>query len=236
MLKIENLRISYENKIAVDGVSLSFHKGSMIGLIGPNGAGKSTLLKTCIGLISEFSGSIEFDKKSLQNNRFWVKQHAVYAPENAELLPYLNGLEFLNLVAKIYNKESSAERIEFFVKLLGLDAKKNDLITDYSHGMRQKLAVAAALLPDPEYIFLDEALNGMDSVSLFRLLKYLKQEKKEKVIILSSHNVEMIHDYCDDVFVIHQGRIARHFDSEDLMELRKEKLGLLNNYISIIED
>lgn len=236
MLKIENLKVSYDKKIAVNDVSLVCPKGVLVGLIGPNGAGKSTLLKTCIGLISEFSGSIKFGDKSLPENRFWVKQHAVYAPENAELLPYLTGLEFLKLIARIYNKEISNERIEFLVNLTGLGSRKNDLVTDYSHGMRQKLAVAAALLPDSEYIFLDEALNGMDSVSLSGLLKYLKQEQKEKVIIISSHNVEMIHDYCDEVFVIIKGEIAQHFDSENLRELSKVKNGLLDNYIRIIEN
>ena len=236
MLKIDQLKVSYDNKMALNGVTLVFRPNKITGLVGPNGAGKSTLLKTCIGLISSFSGDIFYSDKKIKSNRFWVKQNAVYAPENAELLPYLTGNEFLKMIVKIYNKNISGERIDFFIELLGLIPKKDILINDYSHGMRQKIAIAAALLPDPKFILLDEALNGMDSVSLSRLTAFLRKEaQNDKVIVISSHNVELIQDLCDEVFVINKGIIERYYNKSELEALSKIKDGLLNSYINIIE-
>ena len=236
MLKIDQLKVSYDNKMALNGVTLVFRPNKITGLVGPNGAGKSTLLKTCIGLISSYSGDIFYSDKKIKSNRFWVKQNAVYAPENAELLPYLTGNEFLKMIVKIYNKNISGERIDFFIELLGLIPKKDILINDYSHGMRQKIAVAAALLPDPKFILLDEALNGMDSVSLSRLTAFLRKEaQNDKVIVISSHNVELIQDLCDEVFVINKGIIERYYNKSELEALSKIKDGLLNSYINIIE-
>lgn len=234
MLKVENLKVSYDNKVAIDDVSLTFKKDMVTGLIGPNGAGKSTLIKTCIGLISEYSGNIFYNDKELRKNRFAVKQQAAYAPENAELLPYLSGIEFLNLISGIYNKNIPTEQIDFLIEIFGLQTKKDDIINNYSHGMRQKISVAAALVHNPEFILLDEALNGMDSVSLSKLLNFLNQEQKGKVIIISSHNVEMIHDYCNEVYVINKGKIEGYFNQDKLTSLAGQKNGLLNHYIEII--
>lgn len=233
MLKIENLKVSYDNKTALDGVSVTFKKNMITGLIGPNGAGKSTLIKTCVGLISEYNGNIFYAGDELRKNRFRMKQQTAYAPENAELLPYLSGIEFLSLIARIYNKNIAQEHLEFFIDMFGMLHKKNEIINEYSHGMQQKISVAAALVHNPDYILLDEALNGMDSVSLSKLLNFLK-EQKEKVIIVSSHNVEMIHDYCSEVYVINNGKIAGYFSRDELDSLSGQKNGLLNRYIEII--
>ncbi len=236
MLKIKNLTVSYDNKIAVDDVSLEFQSGQITGLIGPNGAGKSTLLKTGIGLLSAYSGEIWFENKQLRKERFWVKQNATYAPENAELLPYLSGEEFLKLIAGIYKMDEIESKISFYIELMGLVEKKDELIVNYSHGMKQKLSAAAALISKPKYIFLDESLNGMDAPSLKRIFEYLKmQTQAGNLVIISSHNVDLIRDWCDEVFIINHGKIISKFNKNEMDQFRAGKDDFLNKYISLIK-
>lgn len=234
MIKVQQLSVSYDNKTAVDQLSVNFKAGIITGLIGPNGAGKSTLLKTCVGLISNYSGSIFYDDKELNDQRFWVKQNTVYAPENAELLPYLSGREFLDLIARIYKINEADQKIDLFIDLMGLQEKQNELVTKYSHGMQQKLSVAAALLPGPAYILIDEALNGMDSVSLARLFKYFKTNLNHKTIVISSHNVDLIQAWSEEIYVINHGRIIAEFDKLNLTDYQNKKDAFLNKYVELI--
>ena len=237
MLKINNLTVSYDNKVAIDNVSMEFCKGKITGLIGPNGAGKSTLLKTCIGLLSAYSGDIWFENRNLKKERFWVKQNATYASENAELLSYLTGQEFLTLIARIYKLDSIEESVDYYINLMGLEQKKDDLITNYSHGMKQKLSAAAALLPNPKYIFLDESLNGLDIPSLSHIFEYLKEQKRlDRVIIISSHNINLIRDWCEEVFIINNGQIMSRFDENEMRLLKDEPDDFKEKYISLINE
>lgn len=237
MIAIKNLTISYDYKIAVDDLSVTFKPGKISGLIGPNGTGKSTLLKTCIGLIKSYSGEIFFNDKLLKKNTFWVKQNVSYAAENAELLPYLTGKEFLSLICKIHNLEDIEVKIDFFIDLLELQQKKNELINSYSHGMKQKLAVAAALVCEPKYILLDESLNGMDSISLTRIFNHLKLLRDKGVLILlTSHNVHLIHRWCEEVFIMNKGKVISSFSQKDLEQLKTEEDGFLNRYIGLINE
>ncbi len=234
MITIKSLSISYDHKVALDDLSVTFEAGKITGLIGPNGAGKSTLLKTCIGLLQEYSGEIFFEKRLLKKNKNWVKKNVVYAPENAELLPYLTGKEFLSLICRIHQLDKISAKIGFFIELLELDQKQDELINSYSHGMKQKLAVAAALISEPKYVLLDESLNGMDSVSLGRIFEYLKTLcDKGILILLTSHNVELIHRCCEEVFVIHKGKIISDFSQKDLQALKIEEDGFLKKYIEV---
>lgn len=235
MLEIKNLSVSYDNKIAVDKLSAQFSPGKISGLIGPNGAGKSTLIKTCVGIISSYSGEILFDGRQAGRHRYWVKENAAYAPENAELLPYLSGLEFLNLIAKIHQLPEAGRKINFYLELLDLSGKRDELIKSYSHGMKQKLAVASVLLTNSKFIFLDESLNGLDSISLAKIFDHLKELKKQgRLILITSHNVQLIHQWCDEVMVIDNGKISASFNKKELAEYGKSSDGFLNKYMEII--
>lgn len=235
MIQIKNLIVSYDHKIAVDDVSVEFQSGQISGLIGPNGAGKSTLLKTCIGLLSAYSGEIYFDDKNLGKERFWVKQNATYSAENAELLSYLSGEEFLTLIARIYKLDDIAAIVDFFLDLMGLQQKRRELIINYSHGMKQKLSVAVALIPTPKYIFLDECLNGVDAPTLLRVFDYLKMRTQDNcLIIISSHNVNLIQDWCKEVFIIDNGKIISKLDESEMKRLMAGKDNFLNKYINLI--
>jgi ABC-2 type transport system ATP-binding protein len=237
MLRIKNLTVSYDNKIALNGISAEFHSAKITGLIGPNGAGKSTLLKTCIGLIENYSGAIYFDNKLATSYRYWVKENAAYAPENAELFPYLTGFEFLQLIAKIHKLPDISTKISFYSELLGLQIKINDLIISYSHGMKQKLAVAAVLLADVKFIMLDESLNGLDSISLGKVFEHLKVlREKGRLILITSHNVGLIYKWCDVVFVINNGSVTASFTKKDLAEIRCTEDDFLKKYMDLINE
>ncbi len=227
MLTVENLSINFDNLPAVNNFSFKFPKGKISGLIGPNGAGKSSLLKACVGLISDYQGVIKYNDMELTKNRQWVKQHCGYAPEDAALFPYLSGEEFLLLISSIRNDniETTHKDVAFFIELTGLSDKKDELISNYSHGMRQKLAVAAALLGSPQFIIIDESLNGLDPVGLYRLKNYLEKLIKEgKTIILSSHILPLIRDWCEPIVIMNKGVLIKSFNKADINEMNKKEI------------
>ncbi|HID40207.1 MAG TPA: ABC transporter ATP-binding protein [Calditrichaeota bacterium] len=224
MVEIKNLSVHYEDILAVDSVSLRFEKGKIIGIIGPNGAGKSTLLKVCVGVISEFSGEILFDKQDACRSRRRLKEQIGYAPEDATLLPYLSGMEFLQLVAVLRKIKNPDWEIKHYLQMFGLDGVKKQLIINYSHGMRQKLSLAAALLGQPTYIFLDEALNGLDSLALYHLKNHLKELAEEKKpIVISSHVIQLVVQWCDPVILMHEGKIIQTYSQQDISALEKKR-------------
>lgn len=224
MLDIKNLSVTYEDKQAVRDVTLSIEPGKITGLIGPNGAGKSSLIKACVGLINEYAGSISFDGHDRTREQLWIKKHCGFAPEDTELLPYLRGTEFLQLIGTIRKERELISAIDFFLNLFGLESKKDELILNYSHGMRQKISIAAALIGRPQFIILDEALNGLDPISLFRLKNYFRELISDgRTILLSSHILSLIRQWCDPVIVMHEGKIIGQFSSGQIRTLEQEK-------------
>ncbi len=239
MLSVENLIVNYDGLTAVDNFSFTFAEGRISGLIGANGAGKSSLLKACVGLISEYAGEIKYAGKELNEDRYWVKEHCGYAAEDAVLFPYLTGREFLKLIASIRlsDTEQIDKEIRFFLHLTALDEKAEELIVNYSHGMRQKLAIAAALIGAPDYIIIDESLNGLDPIALFRLKNYLNElAEKEKTIILSSHILPLIKDWCDPIVILNNGRLLKSYTKQEIIELEKQKnTNFENIFIKLID-
>lgn len=224
MISIKNLTIAYDTQKAVKDISLSFLPGKLTGLIGQNGAGKSSLLKAAVGLINGFEGTIEFNGTDLIKNRFRIKQNCGYAPEDAELLPYLTGREFLELIGTIRRSPDLQEEINFFINLHGIEDKADDLVINYSHGMKQKLSIAAALIGKPEFLILDEALNGLDPVSLYNLKNYLSEQAAlNKTVIISSHILSLIQQWCDPVIILREGRVAKILNIREINEIEKNQ-------------
>lgn len=226
MLSIQNLSVRYENKLALQNVSIDFDKGKISGLIGPNGAGKSTLLKSCVGVIGEFSGKIFYNGKDLKKNRHWVKEHCGYAPEDTVLLPYLKGKEFLELIGTLRKSNKLAQEIEILFDLLKLKGMENELILNYSHGMRKKISIASALIGNPDYLIIDEAMNGLDSVSLFNLKKHLLElARSGKTILISSHILALILEWCDPIVIMHEGTIVKSYAKNEIntLEMKTQK-------------
>jgi len=225
MIELKNITIAYENTVAVIKLSLKINTGSLIGIVGPNGAGKSTLIKAMVGLINEYNGEILYKDLSLQKDRFEIKKMLGYAPEDVDLLPYLTGKEYLQMIADIRNVNDSNQQIEKMLNLLNLDSKQNELINEYSHGMKQKLSVAAAMIGIPQILIFDEAFNGFDPVSLFNLKTEIdKHIKSGGTVIISSHILELIEKWCSRIIVMNEGTILGDFDKSEI-EKRKNQTG-----------
>lgn len=223
MIEIKNVTIAYENTIAVRDVSLKFEKGSIIGIVGPNGAGKSTLIKTMVGLIAEYNGEIYYDNLLLSKNRYEVKKMFGYAPENVDLLPYLTGLEYLQMIADIRNVSDRESQIGNLLSALNMENKKNELINSYSHGMLQKLSVAAAMIGLSQVLIFDEAFNGFDPVSLYNIKEEVeKQVQSGGIVIISSHILELIEKWCSQIVVMNDGIILGNYKKEEVEKMREE--------------
>jgi ABC-2 type transport system ATP-binding protein len=222
MLSIKNLAVNFENLTAVNNLSFTFEPGKINGLIGPNGAGKSSLLKACVGLIDDYNGEIFYNEKILSENHTWVKQHCGYAPEDAELFPYLSGKEFLQLIAAIKEVKKINDEVSFFLDLTTLTDKKDELTVNYSHGMRQKLALASALIGNPDFIIIDESLNGLDPIALYRVKNYLTTLSQQgKTIILSSHILPLIEEWCDPILIMNRGNLVKRLSKDDLQQMQQ---------------
>jgi ABC-2 type transport system ATP-binding protein len=223
MINIQNLTISYNETLAVDNVSIKFQPGKITGIIGPNGAGKSSLIKALVGLNMAFSGNISYEKRDLKKNRQWLKERLGYAPEDAEFLPYLTGSEYLEMMASFYKIDKPMDSVHFFLELAGLKSKESELILNYSHGMHQKISMVSALVGAPDFIVIDEALNGMDPISLFKIKKYLKNLANDgKTILITSHIISLIQQWCDPIFIMHEGRIIKKYTQKDIMEIEQK--------------
>ncbi len=201
------------------------------GLIGPNGAGKSTLLKAMVGLISTYSGQVLYDSRLLSENRQAIKKQFGYAPEDIELIPYLSGLEYLQLVADIRKLDRDAAGLANLLQLLGLQEVQQQMVDGYSHGMRQKLSLAAALVGFPAVLILDEALNGLDTLALINVKKLLRELADQgHTIILSSHILELVEQWCDEIYIMLNGRLVEQLHQQQLTEIRNKYEHGLSDY------
>jgi len=236
MIELKGLSVQFPRVLAVDNFSAVFRNGLIHGLIGPNGAGKSTVLKALAGLISNYSGQIFYDDLLLQDNRQAVKKRFGYAPEDIELIPYLSGLEYLQLVTDIRKMDGSAAQLADLIQALGLEEVQYKMVEGYSHGMRKKLSLAAALVGVPPVLILDEALNGLDTMALINVKKILRELAAQgHTIILSSHILELVEQWCDAIYIMLGGRLAAQLDMAQLADIsRKYEHGLSDYFQKLI--
>ncbi len=210
-IEVQNLRKVYGDKAAVDGLSLTVQRGCFFGFLGPNGAGKTTTIKMLMGLAAPTSGSIELLGLPMPERALEIKQLIGLVPDESLLFDRLTGGEFLEFVGRIYGldravaRERSAELMELF-ELSGSSGK---LITEYSKGMRKRVAMAAALIHRPQLYLMDEPFEGVDAVGA-RLMKdiLLEQVRHGATIFLTSHVLEVVERLCDRVAIINEGRLV----------------------------
>ncbi len=224
MIEVQKVSLFYENKQALKEIDFSLKPGTIVGLIGPNGAGKTSLLRVMMGIITEFVGEVFVDGHSVKKERQWIKQHCSYAPEDTQLFPYLSGKEFLQLITTLKQHNTSPEEIAELIELLQMQDFIDHLIVDYSHGMRQKMLISAALLGNPRYLLIDEALNGLDVTALFNLKHRLEELKKQgSIIVLASHVIPLITGWTDEVLIVHQGALINRLGIASIQQLEKEQ-------------
>ncbi|MFA5072306.1 MAG: ABC transporter ATP-binding protein [Nitrospirota bacterium] len=162
MIKLINLTKQYANLIAVNAINLAVGRGEIFGFLGPNGAGKTTTIKMMAGLLQPTNGTILINGHDIQKEPLKAKQITGFIPDRPFLYEKLTALEFMDFIARLYEKKNPHQRIEELLDLFGLTDWKAELIAQYSHGMKQRLVMASALLHDPEVLIVDEPMVGLD--------------------------------------------------------------------------
>jgi len=221
ILEIHDLWKAYDEVQALRGLHLEVKRGEIFGLIGPNGAGKTTSLKIIVGLLSMDKGVVKVDGHDITEEPYEYKRLIGYVPESVSLPEYLTLEEFLIYSGKIREipNDEIKERIDFFLRFFELEDRRKSLILSLSRGMKQKAAMAAAMLHDPDLLILDEPLVGIDPVGQHIIKELFSERVKEgKTVFISTHMLDTAERMCDRVAVIHKGkRIA----SGDLSSLRR---------------
>lgn len=208
MIEIKNVSKTYGDQKAVNNLSLSISKGSVFGFLGPNGAGKTTTIKMLTGINSPDEGKIEIDGRSPEISS--VREKIGFKPEEPHFYDYLTGLEFMKFAGHLFEKSYKKTEIEYLeiMKTAGIYDARNKIVKNYSKGMRQRLGFAQATINDPEYIFLDEPLEGLDPIGRRELKDMVIQLKSQgKTIFFNSHILSDIEILCDKIGVIHQGEL-----------------------------
>lgn len=220
---MENVSKLYHNTIAIENLNLQIEAGEIVGIIGHNGAGKSTILKIVAGLVEPTSGSVRVLGRDIQKESIRVKQQMGYLPEESPLYETMTARQYLLFFSDLYRlpRPQARKRIDYLLDSLDL-AEKDKLTGEFSKGMKRKTAIARTLLHDPQLLILDEPNSGLDPLTSFFILNYLKALKREgKTIILSAHNLFHVETICDRVGIIKNGRLLIF----DKMEKIRARLG-----------
>jgi len=211
----------YSEILAVDNIDLNVRTGEVFSLLGPNGSGKSTTMKMLLGLVQPDNGSVSVLGIDVQKDPVAVKRQVGYVPESPRLYEFLTGIEYLDFIGDVYGivTEEKRERINEYLKALDLEGREGDMISGYSQGMKQKIALISALIHRPKLLILDEPLNGLDPKSA-RIVKDLLQELKGKGVttLMSTHVLEIAQAMCDRIGIMYQGRILALGTMEELRE------------------
>lgn len=211
MLKITNFSKFYGEKKAVDDLTLHIKSGEIYGFIGHNGAGKTTTLKACIGVLPFESGEIEVDGVSVVKDPIACKQKMAYIPDNPELYEFMTGRKYLDFIADVYgvSTEDRNERIEKYATLFSIQKVLPQVISSYSHGMKQKLALISALIHAPKLILLDEPFVGLDPIASHELKQIMRAHcDAGGAIFFSTHVLEVAEKLCDKVAIIRNGKLV----------------------------
>lgn len=221
MLRIEHLTKKYEQYKAVDDLSLHIEKGMIYGFIGHNGAGKTTTLKSVVGILPFDEGEIWVDGMSIQKNPLECKKKMAYIPDNPDLYEYLSGIQYLNFVADVYkvSQADREQRIKKYADMLELTDDLAQPISAYSHGMKQKLAVIAAFIHEPQLMIMDEPFVGLDPKAS-HLLKQMMRDLCDRggAIFFSTHVLEVAEKLCDKIAIIKNGKLVISGRTQDVTQ------------------
>jgi len=210
LIQTQNLSKSYGEKLAVNNVSFAVNSGEVFGFLGPNGAGKTTTIKMIVGLLQPSSGTVKVAGYDVQTQAMQAKAASGYVPDTPNLYAKLTGRELLRFVGDLYNQDRAqvTHRIDELLRMFDLVDAGDDTVDSYSHGMKQKTALAAALMHDPKVLVLDEPTVGLDPKSA-RLIKDILRQMAQRgsAIFLSTHILEIAERMCDRIAIISKGEV-----------------------------
>ncbi len=239
MISTESLTKVYTTLKAVDGVTLDIKEGELFSLLGPNGAGKTTLLKMIVGLLNPTSGDAYVDGHSIIREPVAVKRLIGYIPDRPFVYEKLTGFEYLVFVANMYHLDGRRveQRARELLDLFSLTTFANELIEGYSHGMKQRLVFASAMIHEPAYLIVDEPMVGLDprGISLLKAI-FRGMKKRGKTVLMSTHDLYIAEQLSDRIGIISEGRLIALGTALELRETAGIKGGTLESVFLKLTD
>lgn len=220
MIEIKNVSKSYDGKVkALNNISFRIDNGEIFAFIGHNGAGKTTMIKSLVGILDFDSGDILINGKSIKKEPIECKREMAYVPDNPDLYENMTGLDFINFICDMYDVslEDRKANIEKYSKMFEMDGKLGSDISSFSHGMKQKVALIAALSHNPDVLIMDEPFVGLDPKAVFDMKEVMhKMAKEGKTIFFSTHILDVAEKLCDRVAIIKKGEIVKIGKMKDI--------------------
>jgi ABC-2 type transport system ATP-binding protein len=240
MIELKNLTKKYGDYKAVDDLNLHVKKGEIFGFIGPNGAGKTTTIKMIGGILAPSAGTVNVAGIDIQKQPEKAKNKIGFIPDRPYLYEKLTGMEFLKFTADLYGVSDDifSKKAQQNLEMFSLSDWSNELIESYSHGMKQRLIMSAALLHDPEVIIVDEPMVGLDPMAIMMVKDlFMRLAQKGVTVFMSTHTLAVAEDICERIGVIHRGHLIASGTTDDLRRkanvsdaaLEKVFLNLTNN-------
>ncbi len=236
LIELHDLCKKYGTKCAVSDVNLSVFGGEVFGFLGPNGAGKTTTIKMIVGLLQPTSGTVQVAGYDMQSQPLQAKISSGYVPDTPNLYSKLSARELLGFVGDLYYMEPEKinRRIEELLRLFSLDDVGDNLIDSYSHGMQQKVSLAAALMHDPKVLVLDEPTVGLDPKSA-RLIKDVLRQLAERgsAVFVTTHILEIAERMCDRIGIINNGKLVAVGTMDELRAMQHGETSLEDIFLSL---
>ena len=217
MISIRNVSKSYDGKVKVlDNVSFDIKDGEIFAFIGHNGAGKTTMIKSIIGILDFDSGDIIINNYSIKSDPIKCKKEMAYVPDNPDLYENMRAIDIINFVCDMYDVSNRDDIIKY-AKIFEIDDKLYNDISSFSHGMKQKVALIAALAHNPNVIIMDEPFVGLDPKAVYDVKEIMKKMAHEgKIIFFSTHILDVAEKLCDRVAIIKDGKIVKIGKMKDI--------------------
>ncbi|MGL5694813.1 MAG: ABC transporter ATP-binding protein [Peptostreptococcaceae bacterium] len=219
IIEIKDLSMSYGEKQVLKNINISVDKGNIIGYIGPNGAGKSTTIKIILGLISGYEGEVKIFGRNINEDNFEYKNKIGYVPELVKVYESLTAREYLTFIGQLYGLEYDKcdDKARNLMRVLGIEESYESRISSFSKGMKQKVAIISAVLHNPDILFLDEPLSGLDANSVLLIKEIINKLKEDgKTIFYSSHIMEVVEKISDRIIVLNGGDIVADGNFEEI--------------------
>ena len=224
----------YKEVKAINNISFSIKKGEIVGYIGPNGAGKSTIIKSMVGIQTITSGNIEICGFDAEKQSVQAKKQIGFVPDHYALYENLTGREYINYIADLYevNQADRDARINKYVTNFNLEGAFDNQMKTYSHGMKQKITIMAALVHNPKVWILDEPLTGLDPTSIYQVKEAMKDHARAgNIVFFSSHIIDVVERICDRIAIIKKGNILVDVK---VKELEDKNINLEEFYLETI--
>ena len=254
IIQIRNLTKSYGSNLVLKGIDLEVQSGQIIGYIGPNGAGKSTTIKILTGLLTDYGGSVKVNGLEASRHPLEIKGMIGYVPENAVMYDTLSPAEYFRFLGSLYgvNQAVIEQKGGELLRIFGLHENRNNRMTSFSKGMKQKVLLISGMIHNPEIIFFDEPLSGLDANSVILLKEILQRlSQAGKTLFYSSHIMEVVEKICDRIVLLKEGVVIAHGTFQELQNQQhsgsleqlfnqltgnNEHLALAKEFVQIVSD